>query len=104
MTEISPIELHALLGGDDPPLILDVREPWETQICAIPGALHIPLQSLPQRLGEVPTDRVVAVLCHHGMRSAMATDFLAREGVNAVNVSGGIDGWARAVELGMARY
>jgi rhodanese-related sulfurtransferase len=104
MTEISPAELHALLGGDDPPLILDVRERWETQLCAMPGALLIPLQSLPQRLGEIPTDRMIAVICHHGMRSAMAADFLSQEGVTAVNVSGGIDEWAREVDTGMDRY
>jgi rhodanese-related sulfurtransferase len=104
MTEINPMELQALLGGDDPPLVLDVREPWETQICAMPGALQIPLQSLPYRLREIPAGRVIAVICHHGMRSAMAADFLSQEGVNAVNVSGGIDGWAREVEVSMDRY
>jgi rhodanese-related sulfurtransferase len=104
MMDISATELHLLLAGDDPPLVLDVREPWETQICVINGSLQIPLRSLPQRLHDIPTGRIVAVVCHHGMRSAMAAGFLEQEGVEAVNVEGGIDAWAREVERGMARY
>ena len=104
MKEITPSELRNLLAADDPPLVLDVRERWELQICVLPGSLHIPLQTLPQRLPEIPADRVVAVICHHGMRSAMAAGFLEQSGIEAVNVSGGVDRWARDVEHGMARY
>ena len=104
MTEITPTELHTLLSGDAPPVVLDVREPWETQICMIPGSLQIPMGSLPHRLQDIPGDRVVAVVCHHGVRSAMAASFLADEGLQAVNVSGGIDEWARAIDREMARY
>jgi rhodanese-related sulfurtransferase len=104
MKEISPTELQVLLAGDDPPLVLDVRETWEWQICAIEGSLHIPLRSLPQRFSELPGHRVVAVVCHHGMRSAMAAGFLLQEGIEAVNVEGGVDRWAREVESGMPRY
>lgn len=104
MKQITPAELQVLLAGDDPPLVLDVRETWERQICAIDGSLHIPLRSLPQRFRELPGDRVVAVVCHHGMRSAMAAGFLLQEGIEAVNVEGGVDRWSREVEEGMARY
>jgi rhodanese-related sulfurtransferase len=104
MTDIGPTELHALLAGADPPLVLDVREPWETQICAIAGSLQIPLRWLPQRLFDIPTDRLIAVVCHRGVRSAMAAGFLEQEGIEAVNVAGGIDAWAREVEGEMARY
>jgi rhodanese-related sulfurtransferase len=104
MKEITPVELQVLLAGDDPPLVLDVRESWERQICAIEGSLHIPLRSLPQRFREVAGHGVVAVVCHHGMRSAMAAGFLLQEGIDAVNVEGGVDRWAREVEGSMARY
>ena len=104
MKEITPTELQTLLAGDDPPVVLDVRETWELQICAIEGSLHIPLRSLPQRFRELPDDRVVAVVCHHGMRSAMAAGFLLLEGIDAVNVDGGVDRWAAEVEGGMPRY
>jgi rhodanese-related sulfurtransferase len=104
MIEITPSELRTLLAGDDPPVVLDVRETWETAICAIEGSLRIPMHLLPQRLAEIPTSRTVAVLCHHGMRSAMAAGFLLENGIEAVNVGGGIDLWAREVDLRMARY
>jgi rhodanese-related sulfurtransferase len=104
MKQITPAELQVLLAGGDPPLVLDVREAWELQICAIGGSLHIPLRSLPQRFRELPGDRVVAVVCHHGMRSAMAAGFLLQEGIDAVNVDGGVDRWSREVEEGMPRY
>ncbi len=102
--EITPEELQVLLAGDDPPVVLDVRESWERQICAIAGSLHVPLPSLPQRFTELPADRVIAVVCHHGMRSAMAADFLLLEGIEAVNVAGGMDRWAREIDGAMARY
>jgi rhodanese-related sulfurtransferase len=104
MIEITPAELRTLLAGDDPPLVLDVREPWETAICTIEGSLQVPMHLLPHRLPEIPTSRTVAVICHHGMRSAMAAGFLLEEGVEAINVGGGIDLWAREVDLTMSRY
>ena len=104
MKEITPTELQALLAEKDPPVVLDVREGWERQICAIDGSLHIPLQLLPQRLTDIPAGRVVAVVCHHGMRSAMAAGFLLEKGIDAVNVGGGMDRWAREIDGAMARY
>jgi len=102
--EISAPELQTMLAGDDPPAIVDVREPWEIAICKLPGSIDIPLHRLPQRLQDIPSDRVVAVLCHHGVRSLMAAQFLEENGIDAVSVSGGIDSWARTVEREMARY
>ena len=104
MKEITPTELQTLLAGDDPPVVLDVREAWEVGICAIDGALHIPLRSLPQRMTDIPAERVIAVVCHHGMRSAMAAGFLLESGIEAVNVAGGMDRWAREIDGAMARY
>ena len=104
MTELTPSELHALLAGGDPPLVLDVREPWEREICALDGALEIPLGSLSRRIHEIPPGRTVAVICHHGVRSALAAGLLLREGWDAVNVTGGIDRWARDVDGTMIRY
>ena len=104
MNELTPSELQSLLRGDEPPVVLDVREGWEREICAIEGSLHIPLRSLPQRLADVPTGRAVAVVCHHGVRSAMAAGFLLERGIDAVNVGGGMDRWAREIDGAMARY
>ncbi len=85
--------------------VLDVREPWEIQICALDGSLNIPMQSVPDRLADVPNDQPVLVLCHHGVRSAHVTAWLRRQGrPHAVNVAGGIDAWARRVDPEMETY
>ncbi|HLZ67674.1 MAG TPA: rhodanese-like domain-containing protein [Aliidongia sp.] len=85
--------------------ILDVREPWELDIARFEGALAIPLMTLPTRVGEVPTDRPVVVVCHHGMRSFKAMSWLRQNGVaNAINLEGGIDAWARQIEPTMGVY
>jgi rhodanese-related sulfurtransferase len=85
--------------------VLDVREPWEVELCHIEGSLAIPLQQVPQRLAEIPTDRPVVVLCHHGGRSLQAVTWLRGRGVaNAVNLAGGIDAWARQIDQSMGVY
>ena len=86
--EVDPREV-----GDD--LLLDVREPHEWAAGHAPGAVHVPLGELPQRLAELPEDRPVAVVCHLGGRSAHATAFLRANGRPARNVTGGMDAWAR---------
>ena len=103
--EIDPLTLSNRLADADPPVVLDVREPWEIEIGAIEGALSIPLGELSSRVGEVPRDRQVAVMCHHGGRSAQATAWLRNQGLeHAVNVAGGIDAWSRLVDPTVSRY
>jgi len=102
--EITPRQLEAMLRGDDPPVVVDVREPWETEICRIEGSRLIPMQSLPQRLQEIPRDRTIAVVCHAGARSYYAAEWLLAQGVEAVSLAGGIDAWAADVAPAMARY
>jgi rhodanese-related sulfurtransferase len=98
-------ELEAWRSDGRSLALVDVREPWELEICRIPEAIAIPLQTLPARLAEIPTDRPVVVLCHHGMRSLQAVNWLRRNGVSAaINLSGGIDAWAREVEPDMEVY
>ncbi len=76
--------------------LLDVREPDEWTAGHAPEALHIPLGQLRSRAGEVPADRNVYVVCRSGGRSAQATSFLNAEGWSAINVDGGMRGWAAA--------
>lgn len=73
--------------------LLDVREPDEWAAGHAPGALHIPLGSLPERVEEVPADRTVVVTCRSGGRSARATAFLGSIGRDAVNLEGGMQAW-----------
>ncbi|MDP9360858.1 MAG: rhodanese-like domain-containing protein [Acidobacteriota bacterium] len=102
--EITPTELQQLLSKPNPPTLVDVREEGEAAICSIAGSTLIPMSSLPQRLQEIPRDRPVALYCHHGMRSMMAGQWMARNGYDALSLAGGIDRWAVEVEPEMNRY
>lgn len=76
--------------------ILDVREDYEWEAGHIDGALHIPLDSLPERLADLDPDQDLAVICRTGGRSARATAWLESHGYSAVNVSGGMGAWLEA--------
>jgi rhodanese-related sulfurtransferase len=77
-------------------VVLDVREDVEWQAGHIEGALHIPLMQVPERCYEVPTHRQVLVVCKVGSRSARATAYLQAQGVDAVNLAGGLAAWDAA--------
>ena len=109
--QVGVVDLKAALDRGDDIQVLDVREPWETAIAALPGSVLItpsggliPLGALPERAGELDPARPVYALCHHGGRSLRATQFLRQAGFEAVNVAGGIDAWAAVIEPGMPRY
>ena len=82
------------LGVPAGSLVLDVREPQEWEAGHIAGALHIPLSQLPSRLGELPTDEQLVVVCRVGGRSARAVAWLTGHGYDAVNLDGGMGAWA----------
>ena len=102
--EITPEALKARLDDGDGPALLDVREPWEYQICALPGARLISMDELPLRADELDPTRETVVYCHHGIRSAAVVEWLRRQGFPAVNLRGGIDAWALAVDRALRRY
>jgi rhodanese-related sulfurtransferase len=77
-------------------VLVDVREHDEWDAGHAPQAMHIPLGELPDRVGELPTDQRVLVVCHSGVRSARATAWLVQGGYDAVNLDGGMVDWARA--------
>jgi rhodanese-related sulfurtransferase len=106
MRQISPSELKNRLAASEPkPLLLDVREPQEYAYCRIEGSLHIPMNEVPARIGELDPDREVVVICHHGVRSANVAAYLIRQDFrNVINLSGGIDAWAVQVDPTMPRY
>ena len=105
MESLTPKELVGRLEGGDELLLLDVREPFELEICALPGAVSIPLGELASRFNELDPERAIVCLCHHGIRSAHAAAFLAQQDFERVyNLSGGIDRWAIDVEPDMRRY
>jgi len=104
MLRISPAELKAQMDADAWH-VLDVRTDDELALVALPGAMHIPLHELPQRFTELPTDKPIAVLCHHGMRSQSGALFLDRQGfAETYSVDGGIDAYALDIDPSLARY
>lgn len=105
--EITPKELAAWRAdaARAAPALIDVREPWEFQHCRIEGAELVPLGQLVGRLDELPRDRPLVIVCHHGNRSGVATDFLRRAGFDDVfNLAGGVERWAVDVDPAMPRY
>jgi rhodanese-related sulfurtransferase len=107
MKTVSARELATWLADDrrEKPLLLDVREPWETQICRIDGSELVPMQALTARLPDLKPERPVVCICHHGGRSAHVAMFLARHGYESVfNLTGGVDAWARQVDTAMPTY
>lgn len=105
MREISAIELQARLQAGDGPVLLDVREPWERNLCALPQSLHAPMQQVPTVISSLDPEKEVVVYCHSGVRSLHVGKFLEHHGFkDVVNLSGGIDAWARYVDTSMARY
>ena len=89
----------------DGAVMVDVREQWEYDQGHIEGSIHIPLQTLPARIADVPQDRPVVINCHHGGRSMQAVQFLRAQGRdNVTNLEGGLDRWSLDIDPSIARY
>jgi sulfur-carrier protein adenylyltransferase/sulfurtransferase len=104
---ISVLELKALLEGGTKPLLLDVREPFEWEICNLEefGAVLMPLSELAASTDTLPADRSIAVYCRSGWRSALAVRALLEGGFKeVVNVEGGVLAWATEVDLDFPKY
>ncbi len=102
---ISATELAAALGGERPPLLLDVRPAAERRYARLPGDRHVPLAELAGRLGELPRDRPIVTYCQFGARARQAAELLAREGLPDVRpLEGGLDDYARTVDPSVGRY
>jgi rhodanese-related sulfurtransferase len=105
MSEISPQDLKARLDRNEPPLLLDVRQDWETQLCRLPNAVHIPIEEIELRSDELSREDPIVVYCHQGVRSAAVAEYLRSLGFADVrNLSGGLDLWARTIDPAMRRY
>ena len=95
MDDIAPARAAALVDTGQAVLV-DVRNDDEWAAGHAPGAVHVPLADLPARLGELDLGSPVHVVCRGGGRSARATAWLVQNGVDAVNVDGGMGAWAEA--------
>ena len=102
---ISPKELKTSLDKGDKLVLVDVREEWEYSLAKLDGSILIPLGTLPQSLTQLNRDSEIIAICHHGMRSADATNFLLQQGfTNVRNLVGGIDAWSTQVDGTVPRY
>jgi rhodanese-related sulfurtransferase len=103
--DISPLELKAQIDRGRNIVLLDVREPFEYQICHLEGAKLVPLGLLPQKMSELDSADEIVVYCHVGSRSARATEFLMGAGFGKIrNLEGGIRAWAEQVDQTMQQY
>jgi rhodanese-related sulfurtransferase len=84
---------------------LDVREPPELALAAVPDCVAIPMREIPSRLDELDRDRPIVVMCHAGVRSRHVAAFLLANGFEHVfNLDGGIDAWSTDVDPSIPRY
>lgn len=87
------------------PLLLDVREAWEVELCRIEGSQHMPMRTVPAHCEELDPEREIVTICHHGVRSQQVALFLEHQGFAKIfNLTGGVEAWACEVEPGMRRY
>ena len=105
MKQIRPQELSALLSQAAPPVVLDVREPWEIATASLKGSVTIPMHEITTRLSELSTTQPIVCLCHHGMRSLQVAMFLERNGFETVyNLAGGINAWSLDIDPTVPTY
>jgi len=93
---ITAEELKARLDAGEKPLIIDVREPEEVAAGMIPGAIHLPMGQIPQRLDEIPREGEVIFVCRSSHRSGQVCDYLSMLGFEKpVNMTGGMLAWSQ---------
>ena len=110
MDSISVTDLKVLLDSDRSNVVLiDVRNPAESEVAAIAGAILIPLATIKtgeaiERIRGLAGEGTLYIHCKLGGRSAQAVELLAEQGISATNVAGGIDAWSQQVDPHVARY
>ena len=103
--EIQPAEVKARLDRGENLVLVDVREPWEFEICRIEGAKLMPLGALAASLNALPEVDEVICYCHHGMRSLDAAAWLRFQGFEkAKSLAGGIERWSLEIDSNVPRY
>lgn len=108
--QVRPSELsHWIQSHGADAVVLDVREPVEVQAASVKPSgfelVHIPMNEIPGRLGQLDPGRAVAVLCHHGNRSMRVAMFLQANGFDTLaNIAGGIEAWSQELDPSVPRY
>lgn len=105
MKSITAEELKTKLDANEKPVLLDVREAWEFEICHINGSININMSNVQKMLDELKADDETVVICHHGMRSFQVANYLESNGYNKIaNLEGGVYAWANAIDKNMSQY
>lgn len=103
--QIEPRELHERMQRGEKVFLVDVREPWEWQLCRLEGAELIPMREIPAAVNRMLDVEEVILYCHRGIRSLDAAAWLRQQGVeSARSLAGGIDRWSREIDPGVPRY
>jgi rhodanese-related sulfurtransferase len=104
MQRFSAQQLAEYLKHNQPQLI-DVREPWEYDICHLPNSILLPMRQVPSSLERFQSAQESVIICHHGIRSLQVANFLAMQDINnTINLDGGVAAWARDVDPEMPVY
>lgn len=97
--EITPKELRARLDANEPLTVVDVREDYEVRFGKIAQAVHIPMNSIPEQVDEIPTDRPVVFVCKSGGRSEQVAMWVDAHGhENVYNMIGGMKQYAAEID------
>ena len=103
--QIDPQKLADRLGRGDDIVVVDVREPWELERASLLNAMSIPLGEIPEAAASLDNSREYVIMCHHGMRSEVAAEWLLNHGFrNVSSLDGGIDAYSRVVDPAIPRY
>jgi rhodanese-related sulfurtransferase len=106
MLEFSALQLKAYLDScEHQPLLLDVRQLWEFDVCKIENSVLLPMSQIPAEVESLDSERETVVICHHGIRSRSVGRYLEQAGFsNIINLSGGVAQWAKTVDNQMPTY
>ncbi len=106
MRHITPTQLAERLKDTTlSPFLLDVREPWEYEICHIENSQLIPMGQIHIEIDNLDKSKETVVICHHGIRSRQVAMYLESLGFDdVINLSGGVEAWAQTADLDMAKY
>jgi len=105
MKQLTAEQLKDYLETGKKPVILDIRETWEYEICHLENSLNINMSQIPAKMDELNPEEEIVVLCHHGIRSLQVAEYLKSQGfINLINLEGGIDAWAKSVDTTMSQY
>lgn len=102
--EITPTEFVARRNAGEDMTLLDVREDWELHTASVPDVVHIPMNAVTERMGELDRGKEVVVMCRSGRRSLEVAKLLQQNGFKTINLAGGILAWSRELDATIPTY